>query len=66
MNCINDNGSFTLSGLSIEDLELLQEGLHRLFNESQKDEHREFRSQVLRIDRAIDPELEKHIRSLNQ
>lgn len=58
-----DNDTYTLTGLTIDDLEILQEGLHRLFGESQKQEHREFRSQTLRIDRAIDPELEKHFNS---
>lgn len=60
INCNKENGFYTLCGLRINDLDLLQEGLHRLFNESRKKEHRDFRSQILRIDRAIDPELEKH------
>lgn len=55
-----DNDTYTLTGLSMEDLEVIQEGLHRLFTESHKDEHRNFRSQVLKIDRAIDPVLGKH------
>jgi hypothetical protein len=60
IHCNKENGSYTLTGLMINDLDVLQEGLHRLFNESQKTEHRDFRSQILRIDRAIDPELERH------
>lgn len=60
-----DNDTYTLTGLSIDDLEMMQEGLHRLFNESQKREHRNFRRQVLQIDRAIDPALEKHFNSKN-
>ena len=55
-----ENGNYTLAGLSINDLEILQEGLHRLFNESQKDKHHDFRTDVLQIDRAINPELDKY------
>lgn len=62
--CTCDNGSFSISGLSIEDLEFIQEGIHRLFMESLKEEHREFRTKILQIDRAIDPELERHYKKL--
>jgi len=61
INCTNNDGSYTIEGLNIEDLKLIQEGLHKLFNESQKKEHREFRTQVLRIDRAIDPQIEEYL-----
>ena len=54
-----EKGTYTISGLTLEDLENIQEGLHRLFNESNKDRHRGFRTQVLYIDRVIDPELAK-------
>lgn len=66
ITCTNDNGAYTLTGLLPEDLSILQEAIIRLFNESNKAEHRGFRSQVLRINRAIDPEIEKHLKHQNQ
>ena len=55
----NDN-KYSLDNLSLEDLEVLQEGIIRLFHESLRDEHRDFRTQVLRINRAIEPVLDVH------
>jgi|GEM_PF-5050120 len=49
---------YTLEGLTFADLEIIEEGIIRLFNESSKNEHRDFRKQVLRINRGINPALE--------
>jgi len=46
--------TFCIEGLTISDFELIQEAIARLFNESNRDEHRQFRRQVLSINRAID------------
>lgn len=59
-----DDATYSLKNLKIKDLEIIQEGLHRLFNESAKNEHHDFRTQVLEIDRAIDPALAKHFDNL--
>lgn len=54
-----DSNAYALSGLTACDLELIQEAIIRLFNESNRKEHRDFRTQVLQINRPIDNELEK-------
>lgn len=53
------DNSFTLEGLTLADLETIQTGLASQFNQASKEEFREFRTQVLRLNRPIDAELEK-------
>lgn len=55
----NKNNRYDLHNLTVSDLQLLQEAISRLFNESSRTEHREFRTQVLELDRPIDNELYK-------
>lgn len=59
IKCSQTNGSFCIEGLTLRDLELIQEALHEAFNESKNEEHRWYRSWVVGIDRAIDPAIEK-------
>lgn len=60
MNCTRtDNGHFSIEGLTLRDLELIQEALHEAFNESKNEEHRWYRTWVVEVDRAIDPVIEK-------
>lgn len=66
VTCIKENGTYTLSGLLPEDLDIIQEAIIRLFNESSKAGHRDFRSKILRVNRAIDPELDKYLKHENQ
>lgn len=66
ITCTKENGTYKLSGILPEDLDILQEAIIRLFNESNKAGHRDFRSQILRINRAIDPEIEKNLKQKNQ
>jgi hypothetical protein len=54
-----DNGTFAVEGLSLRDLELIQEALHEAFNESKNEEHRWYCTWVVEIDRAIDPVIDK-------
>ena len=53
------DNSFTLEGLTIADLETIQTGIANQFNQASKEEHRSFRSDVLRLNRPIEAELEK-------
>lgn len=48
---------YTLSGLSLSDLELIEELLIELFNKSNITKERYIRSQVLKIHEQIDNEL---------
>ena len=59
IKCSQTNGSFCIEGLSLRDLELIQEALHEAKNASNKPEHYWYRSWVLKIDRAIDPAIER-------
>ena len=52
-------GLYVLSGLSANDLEIIQEGIIRLFDESRRDEHRPFRRQVLQLNQPIELELDR-------
>ena len=59
ITCKRTNNSFSIEGLTVADMEVIQDGIIRLFNESHRAEHSNFRNQVLRINRPIDDELEK-------
>ena len=60
ITCEKDGeGSYILLGLSASDIEIIQEGLLRLFAESRKEGDRPFRRQVLNIHIPIDVELDK-------
>jgi hypothetical protein len=60
IECKKENdGNYTISGLSASDIEIIQEGILRLFAESRKETDRKFRHQVLVINQPIDEELEK-------
>jgi len=54
-----DDGTYTVSGLSASDIEIIQEGILRLFAESRQETDRKFRRQVLVINQPIDDVLEK-------
>jgi hypothetical protein len=54
------DGTYTLSGLKANDLDALQEGIIRLFDESRKEEHRPFRRQILQINSPIDSALDRY------
>lgn len=54
-----DDGNYTISGLSASDIEIIQEGILRLFAESRKEGDRPFRRQLLNINIPIDAELDK-------
>ena len=51
------NEGYSLSGLSLSDLELIEELFIELFNESNIRKERHIRSQVLKIHEQIDNEL---------
>ncbi|MCY1720206.1 hypothetical protein OU798_07620 [Prolixibacteraceae bacterium Z1-6] len=53
------NNSYTLEGLTLGDLEMIQVGIASQFNQANQEEHRSFRTQVLRLNRPIESELEK-------
>ena len=53
------NNSYTLEGLTVGDLELIQVGIANQFNQANKEEFRSFRTQVLQLNRPIENELEK-------
>lgn len=60
ITCTKDNeGSYTLDGLTPDDLEVIQEGILRLFAESRTEADRAFRRQVRAINKVIDHELDK-------
>lgn len=60
ITCTIDNeGNYTLDGLTADDLEVIQEGILRLFAESRKEADRTFRRQVRAINKPIDHELDK-------
>ncbi len=60
ITCEKDSeGSYILSGLSATDIEIIQEGILRLFAESRKETDRKFRRQVRMINQPIDDELDK-------
>jgi len=60
ITCTKDSeGTYTLAGLSSSDLDILQEGILRLFAESRKEEHRPFRGQVLQINSPIEQQLDR-------
>lgn len=60
ITCTKDNeGTYTLDGLTSDDLEVIQEGILRLFAESRKEADRTFRRQVRAINKPIDHELDK-------
>lgn len=60
ITCTKDNeGTFTITGLTSEHLEVIQEGILRLFAESKTEADRLFRRQVRMINRPIDNELDK-------
>lgn len=54
----SDN-TYTLEGLTIADLEMIQVGIASQFNQANKAEHRSFRTDVLRLNRPIEAELDK-------
>lgn len=57
---VKDNdGTYSLSGLSSGDLDIIQEGIIRLFDESRRDEHRPFRREILQINKPIENELDR-------
>jgi hypothetical protein len=43
------NGTYCLKELTAEDLEMIEESLCNTFNQSRREEHREFRRNILRI-----------------
>ena len=47
VKCSQTNGSFCIEGLTLRDLELIQEALHEAFNESKDEEHRWYRTWVV-------------------
>lgn len=49
---------YNIKGLSADDLDIIQEGIVRLFNQSNRKEHRCFRTQVLNINRPIEAVLD--------
>lgn len=55
---VGDN-QYELRGLTLNDIEILQEGLARLFNESRREEHRSFRKEINELNRPIEDELDK-------
>lgn len=59
ITCTKTEEGYRLDGLSAADLEVIQDGITRLFNETDRKEHRAFRTQVLGINRPIDAELDK-------
>ncbi len=57
---VKDNdGTYSLTGLSSGDLDIIQEGIIRLFDESRRDEHRPFRRQILQINKPIEHVLDR-------
>jgi hypothetical protein len=48
-----------IEGLTLRDLELIQEAMHEAFNENKNEKHRWYRTWVLEIDRVIDPVIER-------
>ncbi len=60
ISCTKDTeGSYTLAGLSASNLEIIQEGILRLFDESRREEHRPYRRQVLQVNKPIENELDR-------
>lgn len=58
ITCHKAEEGYTLEGLSADDLEIIQEGIIRLFNESTRKMHRSFRTHVLNINRPIEAVLD--------
>ena len=58
ITCTKTGNSFSVNGLNASDLEVIQDGIIRLFNESNRAEHSKFRRQVLEINAPIDKQLE--------
>jgi len=54
-----DVGTYSLTGLTSGDLDIIQEGIIRLFDESRLEEHRKFRRQILQINHPIENELDR-------
>jgi len=60
ITCTKDmEGTYSLSGLTSDDLEIIQEGILRLFAESRKEDDRPFRRQVRTINKPIENELDR-------
>lgn len=60
ISCIKTGeNSYSMEGLNFADLELIEEAISRLFNESNRTENREFRTQVLAINRPMDQYISK-------
>lgn len=55
----DNEGTYSLSGLTADDLEIIQEGILRLFSESKREEDRTFRRQVRILNKPIDKELDR-------
>jgi len=56
----NIDKTYTIGGLTVDDLELIKESYALLFGECRREAFRHIRRQVIQIDRAIDPVLEQH------
>jgi hypothetical protein len=55
----DNEGTYSLSGLTADELEIIQEGILRLFAESKREEDRTFRRQVRILNKPIDKELDR-------
>jgi hypothetical protein len=63
---LQPDGSYNISGLSLSDLEMVEEGIHFIFNQSRKEEHRHYRHQAIELVTPITDVLDKKIPSANE
>jgi hypothetical protein len=67
INCeLQPDGSYFISGLSLSDLEMFEEGIHFIFNQSRKEEHRHYRHQAIELVKPITDILDKNLPTANE
>jgi hypothetical protein len=63
---LQPDGLYSISGLTLSDLEMLEEGIHFVFNQSRKEEHRHYRHQAIELVKPLTDILDKTIPSANE